>query len=105
MNEKNFNKLDKLRSLTDRKELAVLLGFKPKALSYLLFHEKNKYFEFDIPKKGGGTRKISAPCSSLKNLQKRLADLLYECRVEIEAKFWNSGKKRKARCCWKKQRK
>ncbi len=73
-----------LKSITSRKELAVLLGFKPKALTYTLFHQPEKYRVFQIPKKRGGYRTIASPCPSLKNLQRQLAKLLYACREEID---------------------
>lgn len=77
-----YEKLKKSQSLSD---LAHLLGFRPKAVSYILYKipEENKYTEFSIPKKNGGERVIKAPMHKLKLLQKRLADLLYECYNEI----------------------
>jgi len=42
-----------------------------------------KYTTFTIPKKGGGTREISAPNSELKSLQKKLAAKLEECLSDI----------------------
>jgi len=73
--------LDKLQKTTSLSELAILLGYKPKALSYILYKipNENKYSEFTIPKKNGGKRKIKAPTDQLKQLQRRLADLLNEC--------------------------
>jgi retron-type reverse transcriptase len=58
-----------------------LLGYKPKALSYILYKIPNdqKYIEFTIPKKNGGERKIKAPVDQIKHLQSRLADLLNKC--------------------------
>ncbi len=77
-----YEKLKKSQSLSD---LAHLLGFSPKAVSYILYKipEENKYTEFTIPKIHGGERVIKAPTDKLKLLQKRLADLLYECYNEI----------------------
>ena len=78
-----YEKLKKTESLSD---LANLLGFSPKAVAYILYKipEENKYAEFSIPKKNGGERVIKAPIDKLKLLQKRLADLLYECYSEIK---------------------
>jgi len=44
--------LEKFKT-TSLTELAVLLGYKPKAFSYILYKipDKNKYTEFTIPKK------------------------------------------------------
>ncbi|MCP5061243.1 MAG: RNA-directed DNA polymerase [Ignavibacteriae bacterium] len=66
-------------------ELAFLLGYKPKAITYILYKipKEDKYTEFEILKKNGDSRKIKAPTGKLKRLQRRLADLLNECFVEI----------------------
>jgi len=86
------SRLIKLRETKSLSELAVLLGFKPKAVSYILYKipEKNKYIEFEISKKNGGKRLIKAPTEKLKKLQRRLADLLNECFNQIRKE---SGKK------------
>jgi len=80
-----MSRLDKLRNTTSLIELAELLHFKPKAVSYILYKisEKNKYIEFEIPKKNGEARVIKAPIDKLKHLQRRLADLLNECFDDI----------------------
>jgi hypothetical protein len=44
-----------------------------------------KYTSFDIEKKGGGTRHIDAPMPRLKELQRRLAGVLYACLRDLEA--------------------
>jgi retron-type reverse transcriptase len=61
--------------------VAELLGFKPKALAYVLYVKPlgDKYRTFEIPKRTGGTRIINAPCPELMNLQRRLAGLLQAC--------------------------
>ena len=84
--------LEKLKNTTTLNDLAELLGFKPQALSYILYKIPNneKYTEFEISKKNGDTREIKAPIERLKLLQKRLADLLNECYEEI----YNKNKKR-----------
>ncbi|SFN74676.1 RNA-directed DNA polymerase [Bradyrhizobium sp. Rc3b] len=81
-----MSSLHALRAATTRNDLAVLLGYKPSALSFIVYltPPTAKYTTFDIAKKGGGTRRIDAPTPRLKGLQKRLADLLYECLREIE---------------------
>jgi len=78
-------RLEKLKETKSLSDLAKLLGFKPKAVSYILYKipEDNKYVEFEIPKKHGGTRIIKAPTKELKQLQRRLADLLNECFNQI----------------------
>lgn len=80
-----MSQLENLKNAVDLRDLANILGFKPKAISYILYviKEENKYAEFEIPKKNGKTRKINAPTDQLKHLQKRLSDLLNNCFAEI----------------------
>ncbi|MGK8964057.1 retron Ec67 family RNA-directed DNA polymerase/endonuclease [Pseudomonas aeruginosa] len=77
--------LELLKSIKTRSELAVLLGYKPKALTYLLFKmpPEQRYKSFPVPKRSGGQRTINAPCPELKTLQKRLAGLLVNCSSEL----------------------
>jgi RNA-directed DNA polymerase len=81
-------RLDHLKSAESLSDLARLLRFTPKGLSYVLYNTEpaQKYSTFEIPKRKGGTRSISAPKGALKLLQHNLANLLYDCRDEIEAK-------------------
>jgi RNA-directed DNA polymerase len=78
--------LSKLQACVSRSDLSRLLGFKPKAFAYVLFHvaDADKYTDFEIPKKNGGIRLISAPVSQLKLLQSRLSKCLQACMAEIE---------------------
>jgi RNA-directed DNA polymerase len=78
-----FKDLKRAKSLND---LAFLLGYQPKSLAFILYKipDESKYSEFTIPKKSGGVRNIRAPTIRLKKLQRRLADLLYECADEIK---------------------
>lgn len=78
--------LENLKKTTSLTELAELLGYKPKALSYILYKIPQKYKEFTIPKKNGGERRIKAPVDKVKHLQKRLAVLLSQCFDEISKK-------------------
>ena len=80
-----MSRLIKLKETKSLSDLAELLGFKPKAVSYILYKipEKTKYIEFEIPKKNGEKRLIKAPTEKLKKLQRRLADLLNECFNQI----------------------
>ncbi len=84
-----MSSFDRLRKAGSLGELAPLLGFTPQGLSFVLYKAKPEtfYTTFEIPKKGGGLRKIHAPQQALKLLQKRLADFLYACLHEIEAKY------------------
>ena len=78
--------LKRLRAAKGTDDLAALLGFKPSAVTYILYKlpDSAKYTTFKIPKKAGGEREICAPTDQLKLLQKRLANLLYKCRAEID---------------------
>lgn len=89
-----MSSLERLKSATSRKDLAELLGYKPKSLAYILYKikDEDKYTEFSIPKKNGGVRQIKAPIDQLKKLQRRLADLLNQCFDEINKK----GKQKKS---------
>lgn len=80
-----MSKLKQLKSAKTLSDVAQLVGFKPSGLSYVLYKQQpaEKYKEFDIPKKNGEMRKISAPLGALKEIQRALADLLNECRTEI----------------------
>ncbi|MFE3839332.1 retron Ec67 family RNA-directed DNA polymerase/endonuclease [Pseudogemmobacter sonorensis] len=87
---RSLDKLKKVQSLT---ELAKLLGFTPKGVSYVLYKldPAKKYRSFEIPKKSGGVRTINAPEPQLALLQTRLAELLYACvheRKQENARFW-----------------
>ena len=79
--------LTNLKDATSLNDLAKMLGYKPSALSYLIYKlpSDNKYTKFDIPKKSGGVREINAPIDPLKTLQRRLANVLYACRDQIDA--------------------
>lgn len=74
-----------LKASTTLSDVARLLGYKPKSVSYILYilPTDKKYFTFEIPKRNGGQRTINAPAPELKMLQRRLADLLQDCLDEI----------------------
>lgn len=75
-----------LRSLASIHELAWLLGYEPKGLAYVVYSKpyEGKYVDFQIPKRSGGKRTISAPVKSLKLLQSRLHTLLATCADDID---------------------
>lgn len=81
-----MSQLYKLRQAQSRKELAVLIGYKPKSLTAIIYktHGALKYTTFQIDKKSGGKRIIKAPVPKLKKLQSHLSNLLYQCLEEIE---------------------
>lgn len=72
--------LQRFLAIETRPELAALIGVSDRELCHVLYgrKERSKYRTFEIPKKRGGTRSISAPPARLKNLQARLAELLYD---------------------------
>lgn len=79
--------LEKLKAAENRKDLATLLGYKPRALTSIIYRipVSQRYTEFEIPKKAGGTRTIKAPNEKLKKLQRHLSHVLYACLAETEA--------------------
>jgi RNA-directed DNA polymerase len=82
---RRLSSLEKLRQAQTLDELARMLGFTPKGLSFVLYHiaDAAKYKSFEIAKRSGGKRKIMAPEPRLALLQGRLADLLYRCTSEL----------------------
>lgn len=80
-----MSRLATLKTATSLSDVAKLLDFKPKAVSYILYKqpEATKYKIFQIPKRNGGQRTIKAPIDALKLLQHRLSDLLQDCVDEI----------------------
>ena len=85
-----MQKVEALRKITTKPELAALLGIKPSVLTYALYVVKpeNQYVQFKIAKKNGGERLISAPSDKLKSIQSALSVLLLDCLDEIyKSKF------------------
>ena len=89
-----MSRLGTLKAAASLSDVAKLLGFKPKAVSYILYKQPaaTKYETFQIPKRNGGQRTIKAPVDALKVLQRKLSDLLQDCVDEI-----NSANNRKDR--------
>ncbi|QPL30866.1 retron Ec67 family RNA-directed DNA polymerase/endonuclease [Pseudomonas fragi] len=81
-----MSELAKLKKIISLQDLSSMLGFKSSALSYLLYKKPKTelYRTFEIRKKTGGIRIISAPCPELKLLQSNLARLLQKCVNEIQ---------------------
>jgi len=83
----------RLKQAQDLADVANLLGFTPKGLSYVLYKlpDGERYRVFDIPKKRGGTRTIKAPVKQLALAQTRLNRLLMDCIEELSrsnSRFW-----------------
>ena len=79
--------LQDLKGAASLRDFAAVLDYKPKTLSYIVYKipPTQKYSKFSISKSAGGEREICAPTGSLKGLQRRLADVLYDCRGEFES--------------------
>lgn len=80
-----MSKLDNLKKASTLADVARLLGYRAKSLSYIIYvvPEDQKYVTFTTPKKTGGLRRIDAPIPKLKKVQRRLAELLNDCAEEI----------------------
>lgn len=80
-----MSQLQLLKSAVSLHDVAALLQFKPKAVAFILYRELPavKYSSFEIAKRRGGVRQISAPSPPLKRLQRNLSDLLQNCLEEI----------------------
>ena len=82
-----MSRLTTLKAAASLSDVAKLLSFKPKAVSYILYKQPaaTKYKTFQIPKRNGEQRTIKAPVDALKVLQRKLSDLLQDCVDEINA--------------------
>src|ERR1700733_4201455 len=80
--------LSQLQAADTFEKFAAAIGYKSSGLSFILYKmtDATKYKTFDIPKASGGTRTIHAPTEKLKRLQGRLANILFECNLEIHGK-------------------
>lgn len=75
----------KFNEIQSRNQLADFLGIQRKTLTYVLFEARVEsfYSSFDIPKKDGTVRHISAPSGALKVIQRKLTNALYEYQALI----------------------
>lgn len=80
-----MSKLALLRSAHGIHELAALLQYDPKALSYITYKIPSRYTHFTISKSSGGTRSIAAPREELKALQAKVSKLLQDCIHNMNA--------------------
>ena len=64
--------------LETREDVASILGISERSLRYFLYKKRpeNMYRTFKLPKKDGTTREISAPDRALKEIQRKLANVL-----------------------------
>lgn len=74
-----------LNELETRNELADYLKIPRKTLSYILYVKTvdELYISFEIPKKKEGVRSINAPVEQLKNIQRKIADVLWKYQMDI----------------------
>ncbi|WP_279465169.1 hypothetical protein [Aeromonas dhakensis] len=80
-----MSKLNLLKSISTKPELAKLLGVNAAFLTRTLYitRPENQYHQFTISKRSGGKRVINAPSNELKSLQRSLSILLLDCIDEI----------------------
>ena len=64
-------------------DVAALFGMDYESLAKCIYgtDDRHRYVAFEIPKRRGGVRTISAPCSKLKTIQRALSDVLYDIYV------------------------
>src|SRR5438046_482078 len=75
-------------ALRYRRDIAKLLDVPPSRLVYHLYKTNlaTRYEQFEIPKRSGGTRKVSSPATALKLIQRKLNHVLhsvYECKPPV----------------------
>ena len=70
---------ESFKSLETPRDIARLLDVSYNKLTYhiSILPENKRYKDFLIPKKSGKSRTISAPCTPLKILQRKLSQVLY----------------------------
>ena len=88
-NRNSQEKIDGSCNATSLKDLASLLNLKVNNLSYILYRldggRENQYRTFEIEKRNGGTRIISAPNSAPKDVQRKLNELLWLSTLILHA--------------------
>lgn len=79
--------MEKFCDIATRNEFADFLRIPRKKLTHILYIENPNdcYRTFEIPKKSGGTRVISAPNDDLKQIQQILANAIYQYQKSIWA--------------------
>ena len=77
--------MNEFELLLHRNDLADLLNIPRSKLTYILYIRRvdNYYSSFEIPKKSGGVRHISAPNTTLKYIQRSLADALWRHQIDV----------------------
>lgn len=73
--------------IIDFNHLAMLLGIQASTFASIIANTESFYYNFEIPKRSGGTRTISAPYPVLLNAQKWIYNnILYKIKVHYNAK-------------------
>lgn len=74
-----------LKNAKTKPDLASILGISPQFLTRVVYVNETKdlYNKFEIKKKSGGVRVICAPVDELKEIQRKLSDLLLDCKEAI----------------------
>ena len=75
MNDVSNNTIN-ICELKNKYDLFRLLKVSEKKYYYVLYQKLETYSLFDIQKKNGGIRRISAPCRDLLYMQRRIAESL-----------------------------
>ena len=75
--------IEKLKSCSDLKDLANLLGYEAKNFSWIIYKDTKSYTTFKIKKKSGSYRTIEKPYPKLKLIQQKLSNLIYSCIDEL----------------------
>lgn len=80
-----LSRLKNLKGAATKPQLASILNVSPVFLTKCLYIIKpeNQYHQFEVNKKSGGKRVITAPSEDLKGLQSKLSELLLDCIDEI----------------------
>ncbi len=78
-------RLEKLQNCKSKPDLARLLGINPVFLTRVVYirNTEKLYTDFCIKKKNGYDRTISSPDPELKEIQRRLSELLQDCLADI----------------------
>lgn len=94
MTEHKINQIEKIQKFSDISSFAKYIGYNKRSLLSIAYgqDEKTKYSSFEIPKKTGGTRKILVPNPKLKQVQRRIADILQRCYNDSEQSYYKDNK-------------
>ncbi|MBU0471456.1 MAG: retron St85 family RNA-directed DNA polymerase [Nanoarchaeota archaeon] len=73
--------------------LALAIGISPRLISYIIYKRPEHYRQFEIGKRGGGTRNICSPRVFLKTIQYWILDyLLFALKIHPSCNSYQKGK-------------